>query len=95
MVLTLRAKAKVSGVEMNKLLANPFPRVRFLKKQDDQPANADARPQGYGLHHDGRWLSARGPDLKVGEEFQVWTHLGKEGAIALKETGASEARIEK
>ncbi|HEX5104404.1 MAG TPA: hypothetical protein VFV87_11365 [Pirellulaceae bacterium] len=96
LVFTLRAKVAVDKAAMNSLLANPVPRVRFVKQQDGKSLDADARPQGYRLHHDGRWLSARlGPDLKAGESFQVWTHLGKEGAVALKEKGASQAVWEK
>ena len=96
LVFTLRAKVALSKVEMNSLLANPAPRVRFVKQQDGKSLDADARPQGYGLHHDGRWLSARmGSDLKAGDSFQVWTHLGKEGAGAVKEKGASKAIWEK
>lgn len=96
LVFTLRAKADAGKAEMHKLLATPFPRVRFLKQQDGKSLDADARTRGYTLHHDGRWLAAgRGPDVKTGESLQVWTHLGKGGADALRAASPTTSRVER
>jgi hypothetical protein len=94
-VWSLEAKEGLKGAEVYDLLQpspvpSPFLKVRFFKTVDGKEVPADARPKGYSLIGDRRWISRKtGPDLAKGEKLQVWFHLGNEGSaglIALKAT---------
>jgi hypothetical protein len=92
---TFEAKRDLEGAELNKLLANPFPFVRFSRVVDGEETIVDAREQGYRLFHDGRWLGKKGPTLKQGERIRVWMHLGREGSAGLLRNKPAKLSITK
>lgn len=93
-VWTLEAKDAIKGRAVYQLLhpnpsPNPFFRIRFFKIVDGRDVSVDARPQGYYLVRDGRWINPKNsPDLEQGEKLHVWVHLGKEGSAGLIEQKA-------
>ncbi len=95
-VWTLEAKEAIKGKEVHQLLhpnpsPNPFFKVRFFRIADGEEKVADARPQGYSLIRDGRWIDPRkGPDLDRGDKLHVWVHLGTEGSAGLTEQKAAK-----
>ncbi|MDP6443814.1 MAG: hypothetical protein QGG36_14825 [Pirellulaceae bacterium] len=95
LVFTLRAKREISGARMNKLLANPFPRARFVRAENGKPVAADARKSGYGLFHNGRWLGKAGPPLKRDATVRLWTHLGDAGSAGLHKSKATSVVLDK
>jgi|GEM_PF-3632863 hypothetical protein len=86
---TLEARRAMKGDQVFRLLhPNPFPnafaKVRFEKSVDGKAVSADARPNGYSLIRDFRWINLKtAPDLAAGDKLQVWIHLGKEGNAGL------------
>jgi hypothetical protein len=98
-VWVLEAKDAVKGKAIFDLLhpnpiPDPFLQVRFVKSQDDKDVAADARPRGYRLIREGRWINPKMcPDLAQGERMQVWVHLGTEGSAGLLENKATKMVI--
>lgn len=88
-VWTLEAKDTMKGDAVFRLLhpnkfPDPFAKVRFEKSDAGKTVSADARPAGYYLARDARWINLKmAPDLAAGDKLQVWVHLGQEGSAGL------------
>lgn len=95
-VWTLEAKEALKGDAVFRLLhPNKFPdafaKIRFENSDAGKTVSADARPAGYVLIRDPRWINLKAsPDLAAGDKLQVWVHLGKEGSAGLVANGAAQ-----
>jgi hypothetical protein len=95
-VWTLEAREDLKGVDVYKMLhpgpaPSPFLKVRFLRMVDGKDEPADARPKGYLLGREVRWIDPKkASDLPKGARMDVWAHLGKEGTAGLIAQQASK-----
>jgi hypothetical protein len=98
-VWSLEAKDTMKGSEIYDVFhpnpaPSPFLRIRAFKLMNAKEVSAAARPQGYALIRDGRWISRKAaPDLAKGEKLSVWVHLGSGGSASLIEQGVVKLAV--